>query len=261
MGLLRTLLGSDGWQHFTRDHRGQHPFVMPRVASDLLAQCDWGHLGETLASPATDVLVVRRSEDLASAPPRSLAELQELFKHDTGIALRNAELVSERVRAICAALAEDIPGHHRATVFATPENTHSLAWHFDTEELFIVQLAGWKAHYLRENTVVPPPRTPSGHNLAAYPLETSPLLTIELHPGDVLYVPSGWWHMARAHHTSLSISIGVRSAPNAVRAAPLDAGKRAALRGRIRDVRARLAKVRAHAETTWSTLSFKTLRR
>jgi len=42
---------------------------------------------------------------------------------------------------------------------------------------------------------------------------------------------------------------------------PLDAGKRAALRERIRVVRARLDKVRAHAETAWSTIGFKTLRR
>ncbi len=242
--MLQTWLGPDGWQRFVREHRGKHPFVMQRVTSDTLEQCDWEHLGQTLAAHAADVLVVRRSEDLASAPPRSLEELHELFKCDAGIALRNAELVSDRVSAICAAIAEDIPGHHRATVFATPENTHSLAWHFDNEELFIVQLAGWKAHYLRENTVVPAPRTPSGHNLAMYPLETAPLLTIELHPGDFLYVPSGWWHMARAHHTSLSISVSVLAAPTPA-SPPLDSSKRVALRDRLRSVRKRLTKGRA----------------
>jgi len=260
MGLLRTSLGPDAWQRFTRDHRGTQPFSLQGVGSEASKQCDWDHLGHTLAAHAPDVLVVRRGEDLALTPPRSLADLQKLLGRDTGIALRNAELVSERVRAICAAIAEDVPGRSRATVFATPENTHSLGWHFDTEELFIVQLAGWKTHHLRANTVVPAPATPTGHNLAMYPLETSPLRTIELHPGDFLYVPSGWWHMARARHTSLSLSIAVLAAPTAARSTPLDSGKRAALRDRIRNVRTRLAKVRAGA-AAWSTMGFKTLRR
>jgi len=263
MGLLQTLLGPDAWQHFTRDHRGKQPFAMQRVAAEILEQCDWDHLGETLAAHAADVLVVRRGEDLAMAPPRSLADLHGLFGRDTGIVLRHAELVSDRVRAICTAIAEDVPGNQRATVIATPENTHSLAWHFDAEELFIVQLAGWKTHHLRANTVVPPPLIPSGHNLAAYPLETSPLRVVELHPGDLLYVPSGWWHMARARHTSLSISIGVLGAPvtaSAPASVPLDVGRRAALRDRIRKVQARLGKARADA-AAWSTMNFKTLRR
>lgn len=241
---------------------------MQRVAGNVLDTCDWDHLGQTLGAHAADVLVVRRGEDLSLAAPRSLEDLHKLFGYDAGIALRNAELVSERVRAVCSAVAQDLPGRHRATLFATPENTHSFAWHFDPDELFIVQLAGRKTHSLRNNTVVPRPATPTGYNLAAYPLETSPLLTIELHPGDFLYVPSGWWHMGRAQSTSLSISIGVQGAPAAARAArlpaklrnPLDAGKRAALRERIQNVQSRLAKVRSDA-AAWSTLNLKTLRR
>jgi len=135
MGLLQTWLGPDTWQRFTSEHRGTQPFAVPSVAMDILAQCDWDHLGQTLAAHAADVLVVRRSEDLADAAPRSLADLHELFSRDAGIVLRNAELVSERVRAFCAAIAVDVPGHQRATVIATPENTHTRAWHFDTEEL------------------------------------------------------------------------------------------------------------------------------
>jgi ribosomal protein L16 Arg81 hydroxylase len=259
MSSLRTWLGADAWQRFTRDHHRTRPFATKLVGAEALEPCDWDHLGQTLATHAADVRVVRRGESLSVAPPQSLADLHNLFGQDAGIALSNADLVSERVRAICAAVVADVPGNQRATMFATPEKTHSLAWHFDADELFIFQLAGSKAHHLRANTVVPSPQAPSGHNLATYPLETSPLLTIELHPGDFLYVPRGWWHMAHAGNTSLSLSIGVLGTP-ALAKPELKLSKGAVLRDRIRKVRSRLAKVSAAAEQ-WSTLTFKTLRR
>src|SRR5688500_4876411 len=77
MGLLRTWLGPDAWQRFTRDHRDTQPFAMQGVGNETSKQCDWDHLGHTLAAHAPDVLVVRRGEDLAIAPPRSLADLQK----------------------------------------------------------------------------------------------------------------------------------------------------------------------------------------
>jgi 50S ribosomal protein L16 3-hydroxylase len=41
--------------------------------------------------------------------------------------------------------------------------------------------------------------------------ETSPLIASTLVAGDWLYIPRGWWHMARAADDSLSISVGVLS--------------------------------------------------
>jgi ribosomal protein L16 Arg81 hydroxylase len=45
--------------------------------------------------------------------------------------------------------------------------------------------------------------------------ESSPLLRCDLIAGDWLYVPAGYWHVARADEDSLSISIGV-AAPTAM---------------------------------------------
>jgi ribosomal protein L16 Arg81 hydroxylase len=259
MSSLQQWVGAEAWLRFTRDHRGKRPFAMALAPSQLLTSCDWDHLGQTLGAHAADVQVVRLGEVLSIASPQSLADLHDLFGRDAGIAVRNAELVSERVRAICAAVEQDVPGRQRASVFATPENTHSLAWHFDADELFIIQLAGSKTHHLRANTVVPSPQVPSGHTLAAYPLETSPLLTIDLRPGDFLYVPCGFWHMALARSTSLSLSIGVLAAPAPAKPR-LGATQRAALHNRIGELRTRLANVRA-AAAEWSTTALKPRRR
>jgi ribosomal protein L16 Arg81 hydroxylase len=42
-----------------------------------------------------------------------------------------------------------------------------------------------------------------------YGLEKSPFQATTLVPGDVLYIPAGMWHMARAIERSLSVSVGV----------------------------------------------------
>lgn len=255
MGLLQEWLGAEAWHRFTREFRGVRPFATHLAPVQLLNDCDWDHLGQTLAAHAADVQVVRMGEVLSAAAPRSLTDLQELFGRDAGIALRNAELASEPVRAICAAIEQDIPGRQRASMFATPENTHSLAWHFDADELFIIQLAGSKVHHLRANTVVSSPQVPTGHTLAAYPLETSPLLSIDLRPGDFLYVPRGWWHMALARSTSLSLSIGVLASSVPTKK-ELGSSKRAALRERVGKLRERLGNVRA-AASAWGSTAFK----
>lgn len=247
MGALRTWLGAETWTRFAHEHYGKQPFVMPGAAAEVLHACNWDSLGAALASRAAEVQVVRRGESLSLTPPRSLPGLRKLFERSAGVALRNAERASAPIRTLATAIGEDAPGNRRVAVFATPAGTHSLAWHFDLDDLFIVQLAGSKTHHLRSNTVLPRPLVRDGHSLAAYALETSPMLACELKPGDFLYVPAGFWHMALAGEDSLSISVGVTSAHDLPRQ-PAPRAFRAKLQARVHQLRERLARVRAVAD-------------
>jgi ribosomal protein L16 Arg81 hydroxylase len=44
---------------------------------------------------------------------------------------------------------------------------------------------------------------------ARFAAETSALCTATLVPGDFLYLPARWWHMAVCRENALSISVGV----------------------------------------------------
>ena len=46
-----------------------------------------------------------------------------------------------------------MPGTAHVQLFVTPAETHGFSWHYDAEEVFIVQTAGVKDYLLRENTV------------------------------------------------------------------------------------------------------------
>jgi len=50
---------------------------------------------------------------------------------------------------------------------------------------------------------------------AAFPLfREATGYRFELHPGETLFVPSGWWHTARIFSTSITVSINAANAPN-----------------------------------------------
>ncbi|WNG29031.1 hypothetical protein F0U62_37335 [Cystobacter fuscus] len=94
-------------------------------------------------------------------------------------------------------------------VYLTPPNHRGVQPHFDTQENFILQVEGvkhWKLYPpLRElppveGSYMPVPR----EKLPA------PLCETELHPGDMLYVPRGFVHEAKAADSaSLHITVDV----------------------------------------------------
>jgi len=167
----------------------------------------WPELAEVLAAPAPDVLLVAKGERLELPPPKTLAELREYMHIGIGVAARKTERHHERLAAIARAFVAEL-GAAQVQVFATPGGTHGFGWHYDDEDVFILQTAGIKDYYFRANTVachVPA----QGSAFAEYARETSPLQTARLVPGDFLYIPARWWHVALCEADALSISVGV----------------------------------------------------
>src|SRR5437588_513514 len=119
-------------------------------------------------------------------------------------------------------LLEPIPIHeflHRAFTrvpFAMPEKAARYTQDFTEAdiaamvEVFIIQVQGCKEYTLRQNTVNPWPVWDTMPADLGYERETSRLrMTCRLEAGDWLYIPSGWWHIARTQAASLHLSIGV----------------------------------------------------
>jgi len=66
-----------------------------------------------------------------------------------------------------------------------------------------------KDYYFRANTVDPASPVGSQPDFSLIRKERSPLATARLLPGDWLYIPARWWHVALPAEDSLSISLGV----------------------------------------------------
>jgi ribosomal protein L16 Arg81 hydroxylase len=194
---------------FVDSHLGHEPLARASTAASCAEMCNWQMLNEVLRAVPTDVLVVARGKCLDRAAPQSLAELRMLFDSGIGIAIRAPEKVNEWLRELAEEFALELPGEQRLILFATPAQTHGFGWHYDAEDVFVIQTAGDKEYYLRRNTVSQSSQPGFHSDFAEFRTETSPLLACRMLPGDCLYVPKGFWHTAISYSDSMSLSIGV----------------------------------------------------
>lgn len=203
-----------GVEDFSRAYLHRSAWALPHSARSALDVLDWDVLGEVLAADTpADIIVCARGERLPLPAPHDLTELRAYMRMGIGLAMRHTQRCHPRLAAMADAFARELPGAGavQVQVFVTPGGTHGFGWHYDIEDVFIAQTAGTKDYYFRKNTVdvdTPfPPRDFSGFHT-----ESSVLQTAMLVPGDFLYIPSRWWHMAVCREDSLSISVGVMPA-------------------------------------------------
>jgi 50S ribosomal protein L16 3-hydroxylase len=209
---LQRLLGPLSRVEFERCIWHRQAWARPGAALEEAASFGWGALGELLETrPRPDVIVVARSQLLMNSAPRSLAGLRELMSGGIGICVRHAEQHHSALSAAAGGLAESFGTSVHVQVFVTPAETHGFGWHYDAEDVFIVQTAGSKDYYFRQNTVAWADPRGASFDFSMIRQERSPLQTARLLAGDCLYLPAGYWHMARSVEDSLSMSLGVYS--------------------------------------------------
>lgn len=207
--LLAGWLGDTPPAAFVARSLSREPVARPARAADAIHRFGWDTLDRLLAIPALDVLVVRGGREQPVPRPGSLTALRSLLDAGIGVVVRRAERHDAGLAELAGALARDVPGIVHVQLFVTAAETNGFGWHYDAEEVFIVQTVGEKVYYLRRNTVDPEPVPGAQPDFARVREERTPIATCTLAPGDWLHVPRGWWHVAKARTDSLSISLGV----------------------------------------------------
>lgn len=203
--MLADWLGPASLDEFCARSLRAAPEAHPATALAACALLDWKVLDGVLRT-ADDVLVVSRGQLLAVPAPRSLAELRDYLAAGIGLCVRHSERHDRGLAGVATAF--DELGSAQVQLFVTPGGTHGFGWHYDDEDVFIVQTAGVKDYYFRANTIAAD-RAARPEMFARFTAESSALCTATLVAGDFLYLPSRWWHMAVCREDALSISVGV----------------------------------------------------
>jgi hypothetical protein len=209
--VLRDWLGAMCLDEFRAHFLRTAPTAQAATASAARAVFDWDVLDHVLRD-APDSLVVSRGQLLPLPPPHDVGELRDYLTAGVGLCIRHGERHDAGLARVAAAFGDLGTAH--VQLFVTPGGTHGFGWHYDDEDVFVAQTAGVKDYYFRANTVAgAEPACPA--MFARFFAERSALCTATLVPGDFLYLPARWWHMARCREDALSISVGVtlRSAP------------------------------------------------
>ncbi|MEU4428888.1 cupin domain-containing protein [Actinoplanes sp. NPDC024001] len=111
-------------------------------------------------------------------------------------------------------LAAELNRPLQVNAYLTPPASQGFATHYDTHDVFVLQVDG------RKQWCVHPPVLPDPLEKQAWggradevaaTAQGEPALDVVLQPGDALYLPRGWLHSARAlGGRSLHLTVGVR---------------------------------------------------
>jgi ribosomal protein L16 Arg81 hydroxylase len=197
-----------------RARLARSPEALPRAISNASAHLDAELLGELLAHEGADALVVDRERVIASAIPRTSAEVRSTLGAGHTLVVRRANARAAALRALADEAAAALEGTPDLHVIVKPVQAQSLRWHHESEDVVILQARGANDYVFRQGTSEPLPDDPFD---GATRSNAGHLPTCTLVEGDLLYIPRGWWHLARSRAESWSISIGVR--PGAAAAA------------------------------------------
>lgn len=103
----------------------------------------------------------------------------------------------------------------QVNAYLTPAGNQGFATHYDTHDVFVLQVDGCK-HWRIHPPVLPDPleKQPWGGRAdeVAATAQGPAALDVVLAPGDALYLPRGWLHSAQAQESSsLHLTVGVRA--------------------------------------------------
>lgn len=112
--------------------------------------------------------------------------------------------------AFCRALEHEFSSRFQTNIYLTPGRAQGFKPHYDSHDVFVLQVSGSK-HWRIFDTPVAMPLRGQQFNPAEHPPgEVS--LEFDLHPGDMCYIPRGIMHDAVSsdeHEPSLHITTGV----------------------------------------------------
>jgi ribosomal protein L16 Arg81 hydroxylase len=210
MKVLQELLHPLSIGAFLQSHFTRLPFAMPDKAARYarsFTEADFAGMVESSRSILRIVRDGRLVHDNARMP---WAEAQAYHRCGHTLLVRHAERSSAKLQALGDEFAHLFHAPVDIQVYLTPDKSQAFGWHYDLEEVFIIQVQGGKEYTIRQNTLNPWPVWDNMPGDMPYDRETSRLrLTCRLEAGDWLYIPSGWWHIAHTQAESIHLSIGV----------------------------------------------------
>ncbi len=211
---ISRLLAPMALDRFLQDHWQQRHVHIARGAGglvgDLLSVGDLDRLFSGTAIPIAQVdmgqnAVGVQKADIDRGGYADAARMLAAHRSGNTIILRAAELWLPTLADLCAAASCFFHAEAQTNVYMTP--AQSSYPHWDSHDLFIIQVAGRKTWHLHAaETTMPLPAYRFSPTLHAVGEQIG---SFTLEPGDIAYLPRGLAHNPMADDYSVHISLGV----------------------------------------------------
>jgi ribosomal protein L16 Arg81 hydroxylase len=137
-----------------------------------------------------------------------IAQIQSEYRSGATVVLPALHRTWTPLRELCETLENEFSHPVHANAYLTPGDSPGFTPHYDTHEVFVLQVAGSKRWRLFEPPLKLPHRTQPFAPTAYVP--PAPILELELRQGDLLYVPRGYVHAAHTSQThSAHVTVGM----------------------------------------------------
>jgi ribosomal protein L16 Arg81 hydroxylase len=137
--------------------------------------------------------------------------LRSLLEQGGVLIYNRIDMFSHAISRICEHFAKLTRASATANGYVAFRDKESFGKHWDTHDVFAVQLLGRKRWLVYAPTfVLPTAGQTSLHHKQACPAE--PAMDIVLEAGDVLYLPRGWWHTAiPLNEETFHVAVGIHA--------------------------------------------------
>jgi 50S ribosomal protein L16 3-hydroxylase len=215
--LLNPYLSIDDFLAFFHSKK---PFAAPERAQPFCNLLSWPILEDIFRKRGDDTWPVRQgsiSTQFTNDKGRLNPGLaRAAFAQGHTLVVRHSEKAHASLNLIAGQFENFFRQPVDLQIYLTPAEEEGFDWHYDVEEVFVIQTHGMKEFRLLENTVTakPLPLLSKENQLFAQE-KKNPEIRCLLKAGDWLYIPAGYWHKARAITDSFHISIGVANSATA----------------------------------------------
>lgn len=202
---------------FERDYYEQRLVHIRREASryyaELLAVTDLDVVLGAHSASYPDIKLVRGDGDIAPAEYTNDAgriqplEVARLFDDGATVIFNQLHRRVPSLARMCAALGRRFSSRVQTNVYLTPHDAQGFAPHWDTHDVFVLQISGTKRWSIYDTKVSLPLRG-QRFERGTPPGEVSD--EFELGPGSAVYLPRGLMHAARSTgEASLHVTLGL----------------------------------------------------
>jgi ribosomal protein L16 Arg81 hydroxylase len=215
---LARLIAPVNPETFKRDYWERKPLVIQRqdreYYQDLLSLAAVDRLLTSSSIRAPGVRVLHDGNEVpisnlnGHGRPSVIEALFEQYRRGATIALNSLHERPSELMELCQCLASEFSANVQVNVYLTPPTEQGLATHYDTHDVFVLQVEGVKHWRLYRDQIRLPLAGQPHRKDEAEPWEQ--LEEFDLHPGDAIYIPRGFGHDAVAlGATSLHMTVGI----------------------------------------------------
>jgi ribosomal protein L16 Arg81 hydroxylase len=211
------LVAPAGWDAFEQHYWERRPLILqrddPDYYSTLLSLADFDTILSNLSVYSPRVRLVGKDKGTVSPQggvydrANGTEAMFARFRQGETIIVSSLHEEWPPLRELCRALAARVSGAFQVNVYLTPRRSRGLRPHYDTHDVFVLQIHGTKRWQLFDEAV----HLPLGGQVHHGELfeRNDPTQIVTLRPGDMIYIPRGWGHVADAlDEMSLHLTVG-----------------------------------------------------